>query len=397
MKNVPLAMLLVALLAAPAALAADLGSVASTAAPERWLVGFFGTPPSGASYMGEPVVGVDLDLDFLVVETTNADLLRARALLDENVRYVEPDASDHQLQLIPNDPLWGDAGMYGAKVIGAPAAWDATLGSAAVKIAVIDSGIRRTHEDIAGVRLLQGYDFYSNDNDPSDPNGYCFYHGTHVAGTAAASTGNGKGIAGIAQSTVLPVKIFYGKSPSPFGGCATTTTAIVNALKYAADEGSHVSSNSWGGGSFSSAINDAVAYSVNKGTTIVAAAGNSGSCSNCVGEPWKSVTVPVIVVSCTTSTDAFCSFSSQGPQVDVAAPGDDILSMDGAGDARYKLMDGTSMSTPHVSGVAALIKTLNLGYSPADIEARIKGTAKDLGMSSDRQGVGRLDAAAAVY
>ena len=397
MKNVSIAILFAAVLAAPAAMAADLGTVTEATATERWLVGFHGTPPSGESYMGEPVVGVDLDLNFLVVETTNPALLQARAVVDPEVRYVEPDASDHQLQLTPNDALWTNSGMYGPKVIGAPIAWDLTLGSTSMKIAIVDSGIRATHEDVAG-RVVAQYDFYNNDGVADDHN-YCYYHGTHTAGTAAASTNNGKGIAGIAQSSIVVAKIFQGKSPSPFGGCATTNTAIVNALKWGADQGAAVSSNSWGGGSANTAINDAVLYAVNKGTTVVAAAGNSGSCTNCVGEPWKSVgTYPgVIVVSCTTATDAFCSFSSQGPQVDVAAPGDDILSMDGAGDARYKLMDGTSMSTPHVSGVAALVKTLNTGYGPADIESRIKSTALNLGMVSDRQGAGRLNAAAAVF
>ena len=397
MKTTLFATLAVALLAAPAAGAVDLDTLTRATSPERYLVGFYGTPPSGDTYHGDRVVAADHDLDLLVVETFNPQLLAARAAFDDAVRYVEPDASDHQLQLLPNDPKWSDAGHYGAKIIGAPIAWDLTLGSTAVKVAVVDSGIRATHEDIAG-RIVAQYDFYNNDGVADDSN-YCYYHGTHTAGTAAATTNNGKGMAGMAQAGVLVAKIFQGKSPSPFGGCATTNTAIVNAIKWGADQGAAVSSNSWGGGSASTAINDAVKYAVGKGTTVVAAAGNSGSCTNCVGEPWKSVgTYPgVVVVSCTTATDAFCSFSSQGPQVDVAAPGDDILSMDGGGDNRYKLMDGTSMSAPHVSGVALLVKTLNTGFTPADVENRLKGTAKNLGMVSDRQGAGRVDAAAAVF
>lgn len=398
MQKILFAAFAILVLAAPSAAAFDLESFVADATPSaRYIVGFHANPDlaEGDLYQGERVVAVDQDLNFIVVETANAELLAAKAALDESVRYLEPDASDHQLQLTPNDPKWADAGHYGAKIIGAPLAWDKTLGASSVKVVMVDSGIRATHEDIAG-RILAQYDFYNNDG-TADDSKYCSYHGSHTAGTALATTNNGKGMAGVSQSGVMIAKIFQGKSPSPLGGCATTTTAIVNALKWGGDQGAAVSSNSWGGGSFSTAINDAITYTVGKGTAIVAAAGNSGSCTNCVGEPWKSATAPVIVVSCTDSADAFCSFSSQGPQVDVAAPGKDILSINGGGDASYKLLSGTSMSTPHVAGVAALVKALNPGFGPTDLEARIKGTAKNLGMISDRQGAGRLDAAAAVY
>ena len=382
-----------------APLAGALGSIQDAAPIQRQLVGFHESPglAPGDTYMGEPIVHVDEDLAFIVVETRDVDLLAAKARLDGNVRYVESDEVGHQLQLTPNDPQYTQAGMYGVKITKINLAWDTTLGSTSVKVAVIDSGINRNHEDFVGGRVLQGWDFYNNDNDPDDHT-YCYFHGSHTAGTAAASTNNGKGIAGVSQSTILPIKIFQGKSPSPFGGCAaTTTTGFVNAIKYAGDQGAHVSSNSWGGGSMSTAINDAIVYSHNKGVTHVGAAGNSGSCTNCVGEPWKSVgDAYAIVVSASTATDGFASFSSQGPQVDVIAPGDDILSVNGGSTTGYKLMDGTSMATPHVSGVAALIKTLYPAATVADVDARIQASADNLGMISDRQGAGRLDGVGAI-
>jgi subtilisin family serine protease len=264
-----------------------------------------------------------------------------------------------------------------------------------VKIAVVDTGIKKTHEDAGGSRILQGFDFYNNDSDPNDQGSGCSYHGSHTAGTAAASTNNGKGIAGVAQASILPIKIFNMNNPGPFG-CATTTTAIVNGLKYAGDQGAHVSSNSWGGGSFSTAINDAITYAHNKGVNHAAAAGNSGSCTNCVGEPWKSAGDRAVVVSCSTASDTFCSFSSQGPQVDVIAPGSSILSVDGAGTTGYKSLSGTSMSTPHVAGVLGLIETRFPGISFADAEGRIKSSADNLGLTSDRQGAGRLDGQGAI-
>ena len=381
-------------LLAPVATAIDLDN----AEAQKWLVGFHSTPTQdvGDSYFGEKVVAVDTDLNFIVVETVNPDGLRVKTFLDENVRYFEPDASDHQLQLTPTDPLYTNSGHYGVKTTKINLAWDKTLGVSSAKIGVVDSGITAAHEDFAG-RVVAQYDFYNNDG-TADDHTYCSFHGSHTAGTAGATTNNAKGIAGVAQGNLVIAKIFQGKSPSPFGGCATTNTAIVNALKYVADQGAVVSSNSWGGGSANTAINDAVKYSVGKGTTVVGAAGNSGSCTNCVGEPWKSIGTyaGVLVVSCVDANDAFCSFSSQGPQVDVAAPGASILSVDGKGTNTYKSLSGTSMSTPHVSGVVALVKSVYGTETPAGVETRIKGSADNLGMISDRQGAGRLDGQGAV-
>lgn len=359
---------------------------------ERWVVGLYQMPMvMGAELHGAKVVQVIEDLNIVVVDTDNPVLFFAKAHADANTRYVESDVSLHQLQLTPNDTLYGDAGMYGVKITKINLAWDTTLGTTAVRVSLIDSGIKKTHEDAGGARILQGFDFKDGDSDPNDTSG-CSFHGSHTAGTAAGSTNNGKGIAGVAQATINPIKIFG----SGFFGCGTTTTAIVNALKYTGDQGDHVSSNSWGGGSFSTAINDAITYSANKGVTFVAAAGNSGPCTNCVGQPWKGATAAVIVVSSSTSSDTFSSFSSEGPQVDVIAPGSSILSIDGKGTTGYKKLSGTSMSTPHVAGVAALVKTVHSAFTTADITNAIKSSADNLGLSTDKQGAGRLDGQGAI-
>lgn len=389
-----LALAIAAAFAAPVATAFNYENMEETS---RWLVGFHEYPglEIGDSYRGAEVVNAIPELRVVTVETASAELLSVRVILDENVRYFESDASDHRLQLTPNDPLWTNSAHYGMKKIRADVAWDSTLGASSAKIGVVDSGIRQTHEDFAG-RVVAQYDFFNNDATADDHN-YCSNHGSHTAGTAGATTNNGKGVAGAAQGGLVIAKIFQGKNPGPLG-CSTTNTAIINALKYVADQGAVVSSNSWGGGSANTGISDAISYALNKGTTVVGAAGNSGSCTNCVGEPWKGngAKAGVIVVSCTDANDAFCGFSSEGPQVDVAAPGSGVLSVDGSGDAKYKTLSGTSMSTPHVSGAVALVKSLNGAFTPGDVEARIKSTAVNLGLSSDRQGAGRLDAGAAV-
>jgi PKD repeat protein len=255
----------------------------------------------------------------------------------------------------------------------------------------VDSGILKTHEEFAGTgRVLQGYDFYNNDNDPDDQCG----HGTHTSGTIGATINNGKGIAGLAQATLLMAKAF---TPDILGQCGGSTSALANALTYMGDQGVQVSSNSWGSTAASTTFNSAIDYAVSRGVVFVAAAGNSGSCTNCVSYPWKDRPNSVIVVSATDSNDAFASFSSQGPEVDVSAPGVNILSTYTSATNSYTTMSGTSMATPHVAGVAALLKTLHPTWGYAEIDNRLKTTAHDLGTAGkdDKFGYGRLDAAAA--
>ncbi|HWG91444.1 MAG TPA: S8 family serine peptidase [Candidatus Thermoplasmatota archaeon] len=395
MKLVLTTAVAVLFLLAPVA-TADLVEVTATTSKTEYIIGFFETPAYtvGDLYYGDRVVAVDTDLNFIVVETLAPALLEARAELDGAVRYIEWNNPNYAvINYVPNDPRYTDSSHYGPKIIGAETAWDKTLGTTAIKVGVLDTGINRNHEDFVGGRVLQGYDFYNGDNDPNDQGGWCSYHGSHTAGTIGATTGNAKGMAGMAQVQILPVKAFGG------GLCGGSTTALVNGLKYIADQGSHVSSNSWGSSSASTALNDALTYAHNKGTIHVAAAGNSGSCTNCVSYPWKSKPAITIVVSATDSKDAFASFSSEGPEVDVAAPGVSTLSVDGGTTTGYKTMSGTSMACPHVAGVAALIKTLNPSMSFSSLEGRLQSTAKDLGASGkdDKFGYGRVNAAAAVY
>ena len=376
----------------PAASAIDLE--ASEVPTTNWIVGFHEMPniQVGDDYNGAKVISTTPELRFITVETAAFALFNARATMDDNVRYIETDISDHQLFFTPNDYFTNHAANYGYWKIGANLAHDRTLGSTAVKNGHIDSGLNKAHEEFAGQsRVLQGWDFKSGDNTPQDERG-CSWHGTHTTGTAMATINNAKGFPGLSQSTILPIKIFGG------GAClAATTTNLANAIKYAGDQGSHVSSNSWGGGSFSTAINDAITYSVNKGVLFLAASGNGG-CSNCVGNPWKSQSANVVIVSATDSNDAGASFNSKGPEVDISAPGVAIGSST-SGTADYHYMDGTSMATPHVTGVAALIKTLNPSMTASQIAARLTSTAVDLGPAGkdDTFGHGRLNAAAAVF
>lgn len=391
MKTVLFATAVAVAMLAPLATALELNNPVTE--PTRWIVGFHEMPDIqvGDEYQGAKVVDMTPELRFIVVETTNFGLFSLRANSDENVRYVETDISDHQLFFTPNDYFTNHVANYGYWKIGANVAHDRTLGTTAVKDGHIDSGINRAHEDLQGTRFLQGWDFRNGDNSPDDERG-CSWHGSHTTGTASATINNGKGFPGLAQMTVLPVKIFGG------GRCfAGSVSSLANAIKFVGDQGAHVSSNSWGGGSFSSAIDDAITYSVNKGVLFLAAAGNDG-CSNCIGNPWKTQASNVVIVTATDSNDAGASFNSKGPEVDISAPGVDIGSS-ASGTNGYVYMSGTSMATPHVTGVAALIKTLNPTMSASQIANRLTSTAVDLGPAGkdDTFGYGRLNAAAAVF
>ncbi|HEU5303375.1 MAG TPA: S8 family serine peptidase, partial [Gemmatimonadales bacterium] len=183
----------------------------------------------------------------LVRVTTGEPLaaVLARYRSDPRVAYAEPNyyrylATAPGLQATPNDPFYADQWHYGS--IGLPSAWNAVTGSALVVVAVIDSGIL-PHEDLAGVTVA-GFDFFNNDSNPADPG--CpaasdLSHGSHVAGTIAAATNNGRGVAGVnwggaGRTRVMPLRIFGNIG----GNCTTTSDRIVEAITYAADHSARV-------------------------------------------------------------------------------------------------------------------------------------------------------------
>jgi subtilisin len=218
-------------------------------------------------------------------------------------------------------------------------------------------------------------DFVRGKAQPYDDNG----HGTHVTGTLAAVTDNGRGVAGAAQAAVLGAKVL-GRTGSG------SVSGVASGIAWCADQGAHVVSLSLGGG-FSAAIADAVRHARDtRGALVVAAAGNSGPCAgSCVGFP--GALPEALAVACTDAANQRCSFSSQGPEVDLAAPGQDIPSTWPAGVQPcrktdkdcYVLSSGTSMSTPLVAGLAALVKAREPGLGHEDLRARLVATARDLG------------------
>ena len=177
-------------------------------------------------------------------------------------------------------------------------------------------------------------------------------HGTHVAGTIAAQGNNSQGVSGVNwDARIMPLKFL--------GADGGTTVDAIEALNYAVNKGVKISNNSWGGGGYNQALYDAIKSADTKGHLFVAAAGNDGSNNNTTASYPANYDLPnVISVAATNNKDNLASFSNYGAtKVDLAAPGVDIAST--APDNGYVYMSGTSMATPHVTGVAALIESQN--------------------------------------
>ncbi len=263
------------------------------------------------------------------------------------------------------------------------AAWPRSTG-AGVTVAVVDSGVDSAHPDLAG-QVLPGADFITGTEGASiDPNG----HGTHVAGTIAALAANGEGVAGVAPGAhILPVRVL-GADGNGY------MSDVANGIAYAADHGADVINLSVSATVQVAAVTNAVAYARSKGVVVIAAAGNARRSGSPTSFP--AADPGVIAVAATAGDDSIAPYSNQGAYVDVAAPGSDITSTYPGN--RYGRMSGTSMATPHVAAVAALLKAADRALSPDQVELALTSSAVDLGAPGrdDDFGAGRIDAAAAL-
>lgn len=297
----------------------------------------FPPPPDLAAYDPRTVPELArLGVLVLTIPETEQETITAALRALPGVQYVEPNYPVYALETIPNDPGW--VYQYNLAAIRAPQGWDLATGSAAVTIAIIDSGVDLTHPDLAA-KLLAGYDFVNNDSIPQDDYG----HGTHAAGIAAAATNNGLGMAGVSWGArIMPVKVL----DSGGGG---TYANVAAGIIWAVDHGAQVINLSLGGSAPSLVLSDAVDYAVNRGVLLVAAAGNTGSSSVLYPAAYPAV----IAVAATDAANQRASFSNYGPPIDLAAPGVSIYSLDIGGGTIYRT--GTSMAAPHVAGLAAIL------------------------------------------
>jgi thermitase len=270
---------------------------------------------------------------------------------------VEPNFLLQAADTLPNDPSWGL--QYGLANIRAPQGWDLSTGSAAVTIAIVDTGVDYAHPDLAG-KLTSGYDFVNNDDIPQDDNG----HGTHVAGIAAASSNNATGVAGVSWGArIMPVKVL---NASGGGSYANTADGVI----WAVDHGAQVINLSLGGTGPSALLEDAINYAYSRGAVVVAAAGNTGS--NFVLYPAR---YPNAIAVARTNSANNWDGSSFGPEVDLSAPGTLIFSTVVGG---YDYNSGSSMSTGFVSGLAAILIGIPGNGSPGAIKSQMESTALDI-------------------
>ncbi|MEU3850236.1 S8 family serine peptidase [Streptomyces sp. NPDC029554] len=353
---------------------------------------------------------------------------------DPQVAYVVPDRLNKPTAVTPNDTDYAKQWDLFESTAGmnVPAAWDTTTGSG-VTVAVIDTGYV-AHSDLAA-NIVGGYDFISDtavsvdgngrDSNPADPGDWynanecgagipastSSWHGTHVAGTIAAATHNGKGVAGIAYGAkISPVRVL--------GKCGGYDSDIIDAITWASggtvsgvpantNVAKVINMSLGGGGACSTATQSAINGAVSRGTSVVVAAGNentnasSSSPANCGN---------VITVAATNRAGSRASYSNYGTVVDIAAPGGEtrtttangILSTLNSGTKtpsteNYAYYQGTSMATPHVAGLAALMKSANPALTPAQIESALKANARPLpGTCSGGCGAGLADAAKTV-
>lgn len=285
--------------------------------------------------------------------------------------------------------------QWGLATIGAQAAWSAGTGGG-VTIAVLDTGADFGHEDLR-TQLLAGRNFVDPAKPPQDDQG----HGSHVAGIAAAATGNGLGVAGTAPGArIMPVKVLDADGTG-------SVDDISEGIRWAAGNGAHVINLSLGPNAvlatlLGSGLDKAVDEAWSKGSVVVIAAGNDFLFSSSYS------TVNAIVVTATTRDDRHAGYASGvgSAKWGISAPGgnggsnkaDDILSSHWKAGApnSYEFLAGTSMATPYVAGAAAVLR--GLGLTPQQTVDRLLGTAKDLGRAGRDTtfGAGRLDLAAAV-
>ncbi|HTU64420.1 MAG TPA: S8 family peptidase [Steroidobacteraceae bacterium] len=377
--------------------------------------------------LGSRVLKVDRRLTLAEASALASDI----AASDPNVEYAEPDRILRHT-FTPNDTRYNEQWHYFESTAGinAPAAWDKSTGSGVV-VAVIDTGYR-PHADLVA-NILPGYDFISDtfvsndgngrDSDASDPGdwinaGECgpgdpaafeasSWHGTHVAGTIAAVTNNSNGVAGIAfNAKIVPARVL--------GKCGGYTSDIADAIVWAsggtvsgvpanANPAKVLSISLGGGGSCDTTTQNAINSARSRGASVVVAAGNSNanaanfSPASCSG---------VITVAAVGRNGGKASYSNFGATVEVAAPGgsggaNSVLSTLNTGTTTpgsdsYALYNGTSMATPHVSGVVALMLSVKPTLTPDQVTSILQSTARAFPATCSQCGSGIINASAAV-
>lgn len=281
---------------------------------------------------------------------------------------------------IPNDMLFSEY-QWNLPIIETNRGWKLSKGSNDVIVAVVDTGVDLSHPDLKG-RLLKGYNVVAPDEEPIDDVG----HGTHVAGIISANVNNGEGIAGMMWGgKILPVKALD-KSGSG------TTYSVAQGIIWATDNGAKVINLSLGNYADAQFLHEAIKYAFDKDVVLVAATGNDNT-----ERPGYPAAYPeVLSVSATDYNLQKASFSNYGDYVDVVAPGESIAST--YPDNQYAALSGTSMASPHVAALAALIRSVNPDLKNTEVMDIIRSNVIDLGDPGhdNLYGHGQIDVYAAL-
>lgn len=327
------------------------------------------------------------------LEVVDVDPSREQSLIDAlqhdgRVEHAEPMALYREL-FVPDDPLYASK-QWHLERVGAERAWNYSCGRG-VTVAVIDTGVAcfdrgpfSRGTDLVGTRCRGGWNFVDDSREAADDQG----HGTHVAGTIAQTTNNGMGAAGLAFcATLMPVKVLNKHGVG-------TVANVAEGIRFAADNGAQVINLSLGGPIKSRILEDAIHHALDAGVVVVAAAGNSG---RSVG--WPAAYPGVVAVSATDESDTIARFSSRGPQLSIAAPGVAVTQQTVCNGGRdrceiFGTFNGTSMASPHVAGVAAMIEALGVTRASAVREALLS-SARPKG-NANLYGAGIVDAGRAV-
>ena len=355
-------------------------------------------------------LGLDTTLRVRYAKAEAPDAVAKRLSRLKEVAWAEPNRW-REAAIVPNDPQF--AAQWGLTRIGCPDAWDHTTGDPAIVVAIVDTGVDLNHPELAPL-LLAGQDlvdfppgsvpkpgwvfegdFTGVDAIPQDEVG----HGTHVAGTVCCASNNGVGVAGVAWNVrLLPVKVLARVRETATNVVSGSGSAvhIAAGIRWAVDNGARVINMSLGGYGDTTVEREAVAYAVSRGVVVVAAMGND----NTNTPHYPSAYPGVVAVGATDSADRRASFSNFGAWIDVAAPGVGIQST--YWDDTYASLSGTSMASPHVAGVAALVLSRNNALTADQVANIIRTTAKPLRdnppdpVPNDQYGHGLVQAGAAV-
>ncbi|BFH11538.1 S8 family serine peptidase [Paenibacillus melissococcoides] len=316
--------------------------------------------------------------DYKSIDSAKISLEKTLDNLGFHVRYVTENRKMYALETAPvqdvspqdihNNQRW----HY--EMIKVPQAWEITTGSSSVRIGVLDTGIDSNHPSLKNlVNTSLGSSFVGGTT--NDGNG----HGTHVAGTIA-SYGSVSGV--MQNATLIPIRVLNDSGSGSLYG-------VQQGIVYAANVRADVINMSLGGGGYDQGMDEAIQTAVGLGTIVVAAAGNDGL---------PKISYPAaysgsIAVGSVSSSRTRSSFSNYGPGLDVMAPGSNIYSTYKNG--QYTTLSGTSMATPHVTGVFGLMRSVNPNLSPAAAGDILRNTAQPAG-STDQYGHGIVDAHAAV-